>query len=121
MGHETPGTLAVLDATDATLGMPRILIELADGNLGAEAANAVADWLLAAADEEPPSWAVNRAVRIAGQARGQEAPQPPAWRRIVAALVFDTRLQPRFAGARAVAVERRRMRYQAGGTEIDLE
>jgi hypothetical protein len=102
-------------------GMPRILADLANGELGDEEANAVADWLLATADEEPPGWVVNRAVRIAGQAVGRDAPRPSIWRRLVAALVYDNRLQPRVAGARAIAIEHPRLMYQAGGVEIDLE
>jgi hypothetical protein len=104
-----------------TLGMPRILADLADGVLSDEEANDVADWLLATAEEEPPIWVVNRAVRFAGQAVGKEAPRPSIWRRMVAALVYDNRLQPRLAGARAVAIEHPRLMYQAGGVEIDLE
>src|SRR5918998_1768408 len=69
--------------------------------LGDADADAVADWLLVTADEAPPSWVVNRAVRIAGQARSQEVPRPAAWRRLVAALVHDTRPQPRPPGAPA--------------------
>ena len=121
MSDETAGTAAVLDTADAPLGMPRILVELADGRLGDADADAVADWLLATAHEEPPTWAINRAVRIAGQARAHEAPRLSAWRRVVAALVYDSGLHPRPAGARAVAVERRRLLYRAGGTEVDLE
>ena len=103
------------------LGMPRILADLADGELSDEEANAVADWLVTSADEEPPSWVLNRAVRIAGQAVGRDAPRPSIWRRLVAALVYDNRLQPRIAGARAVAADHPRLMYQAGGVEIDLE
>jgi hypothetical protein len=103
------------------LGMPRILVDLADAELDDEAANVVAHWLLVAAEEEPPGWVVNRAVRIAGQAVGQDTPRPSIWRRLVAALVYDNRLQPRVAGARAVAMEHPRLMYQAGGIEIDLE
>ena len=121
MDHRTPHGDAAAAIADATLGMPRILADLADGALGDREANAVADWLLATADEEPPPWLVNRAARIAGRALGREAPRPSAWRRLVAALVYDNRLQPRPAGARAVAVEQRRLLYRAGGTEIDLE
>ena len=111
------------DAADRfeELGMPRILADLADGALSDDEANAVADWLLATADEEPPPWVVNRAVRIAGQAVGKDAPQPSIWRRLVAALVYDNRLQPRIGGARALAIEHPRLMYQAGGVEIDLE
>jgi len=121
MSDETTGTAAGLDAADAPLGMPRILLELAAGRLGDADAVAVADWLLATAHEEPPSWAINRAVRIAGRAHIREVPRPAAWRRLVAALVRDTRLQPRPAGARAGAVAQHRRLYRAGGTEIDLE
>jgi hypothetical protein len=116
---------ATVDETSAAsfeeFGMPRILADLADGALGDEEASAVADWLLATADEPPPGWVVNRAVRIAGQAVGSDAPRPSIWRRLVAALVYDNRLQPRVAGARAVAIEHPRLMYQAGGVEIDLE
>jgi len=103
------------------LGMPRILADLANGDLDEDEANAVADWLMATADEEPPGWVVNRAVRIAGQAVGKDAPRPSIWRKLVAALVYDTRLQPRIAGARAIAIDHPRLMYQAGGVEIDLE
>jgi len=109
-----------LDELD-DVGMPRILADLADGALDDDEANAVADWLLATADEAPPSWVVNRAVRIAGQAVGKDAPRPSIWRHLVAALVYDNRLQPRVAGARAVAIDHPRLMYQAGGIEIDLE
>ena len=102
-------------------GMPRILADLADGALSDDEANAVVNWLLTTADEEPPPWVVNRAVRIAGQAVGKDAPQPSIWRRLVAALVYDNRVQPRVAGARALAIEHPRLMYQAGGVEIDLE
>jgi hypothetical protein len=108
------------DDVDA-LGMPRILADLADGALDDDEANAVADWLMATADEEPASWLVNRAVRIAGQAVGQDAPRPSIWRKLVAALVYDNRVQPRMVGARAVAFDHPRLMYQAGGVEIDLE
>jgi hypothetical protein len=111
------------DAADRfeELGMPRILADLADGARSDDEANAVTEWLLTTADEEPPPWVVNRAVRIAGQAVGKDAPQPSIWRRLVAALVYDNRLQSRVAGARALAIEHPRLMYQAGGVEIDLE
>jgi hypothetical protein len=121
MDRETPYASTPHAVIDAVPVMPRILADLADGSLDDEDANAVAAWLLATADEEPPSWMVNRAVRIVGQVIGHEAPRPSAWRRLVAALVHDTRLQPRLAGARAVGLEQHRLLYQAGGTKIDLE
>src|ERR1044071_8603550 len=39
------------DVDDLDLSMPRILADLADGALGDDEANAVADWLMATADE----------------------------------------------------------------------
>jgi hypothetical protein len=121
MDEQTACTAAVLDTLDTPFRMPRILVDLADGALTDEDAVAVADWLLATADEEPPSWVVNRAVRVVGQARAHEAPPPSIWRRLVAALVHDNHARPRLAGARAAALERHRLLYQAGETEIDLE
>jgi hypothetical protein len=118
--NDTAVDKAGVDEIDE-VGMPRILADLADGILNDEEANDVADWLMATAEEEPPSWVVNRAVRIAGQAVGKDAPRPSIWRRLVAALVYDNRLQPRLSGARAVAIEHPRLMYQAGGVEIDLE
>jgi hypothetical protein len=118
--NDTAVDKAGVDEIDE-VGMPRILADLADGILNDEEANDVADWLMATAEEEPPSWIVNRAVRIAGQAVGKDAPRPSIWRRLVAALVYDNRLQPRLSGARAVAIEHPRLMYQAGGVEIDLE
>ena len=56
------------------LGMPRILADLAEGALDDDEANAVVGWLMVTTDEEPPSWIVNRAVRIASQSVGQDAP-----------------------------------------------
>jgi hypothetical protein len=110
-----------VDESGFVLGMPRVLSDLADGKLGSAETDAVVDWLNASADEEPPHWLVNRAVRVAGQAMGKDAPRPAIWRRLVAALIYDNRLQPRITGARSVALENPRLMYQAGGVEIDLE
>lgn len=110
-----------VDESGFVLGMPRVLSDLADGKLNSAETDAVVDWLNASADEEPPHWLVNRAVRVAGQAVGKDAPRPAIWRRLVAALIYDNRLQPRISGARSVALENPRLMYQAGGVEIDLE
>ena len=103
------------------LGMPRILADLAAGALDEDEANAVAAWLVATADEVPSSWDVNRAVRIAGQAVGQDEPRPSTWRRLVATLAYDNRYRPAPVGARGVTMDQPRLMYQAGGVEIDLE
>ena len=113
--------LDVEDEAPDPVGMPRILLDLADGRLDAVEAEAVVDWLQAVEETEPPPWVVNRAVRIARQAEAGRPARPAAWRRLVATLVYDNRLEPRRAGARAVALDRPRLLYQAGGIEIDLE
>ena len=99
----------------------RILEDLADGRLAEEEADAVVAWATAAGLEDVPPWVVNRAVRIARQASAQQAPRPTPWRRLVAALVYDNRLQPRPVGARSLDQGAPRLRYEAGGVEIDLE
>ena len=102
-------------------GMPRILQDLADGRLNDGEVDAVVTWLQASEEPEPPAWVVNRAVRIGRQAEEGRQARTAMWRRLVAALVYDNRLQPRAAGARAVGLEQLRLMYQAGGIEIDLE
>ena len=109
------------DWRDDELHVPRVLRDLADGRLSDAEADTVVAWLEAGGLEEAPTWVVNRAVRIAGQALGGDAPRPAMWRRLVAALVFDNRLQPRMAGARSVGLDHPRLMYEAGGIEIDLE
>ena len=111
------------DELDDELGMPRALRDLAEGRLSDAEADTVVAWLAASGLEEAPPWVVNRAVRIAGQALGGDAPRPAMWRRLVAALVYDNRVQPRLARARdrSVGLEHPRLMYEAGGIEIDLE
>ena len=109
------------DELDEALGVPRILRDLAEGRLTDAEADTVVAWFEAAGLEEAPPWVVNRAVRIAGQVLGGDAPRPAMWRRLVAALIYDNRLQPRLAGARSVGLEHPRLMYEAGGIEIDLE
>lgn len=121
MDDQTVHGYSAAEVSDRGFGMPRILADLADGKLSDSEAAAVGDWLLATTDEAAPVWLVNRAVRIAGRPLVQQAPRPSIWRRLVAALVCDTHLQPRPVGARAVAVEPRRLLYRVGSTEIDLE
>jgi hypothetical protein len=106
---------------DRGVGAPRILDDLADGHLTDDQVDAVVAWITAEGLDEVPPWVVNRAVRIAREASAQVAPRPAMWRRLVAALVSDTRLQPRPAGARSVGLDHPRLLYAAGGVEIDLE
>jgi len=113
--------MRVIDEAVEPIGMPRILSDLADGRLDLAETEAVVDWLRASGEDEPPAWVVNRAVRIPRQATGGRKSRPAVWRRLVAALVYDNRLQPRAAGARAITFDQPRLMYQAGGVEIDLE
>src|SRR6266511_1623897 len=114
---ETPQDEKTTDPVE----MPRILIDLAQGRLDGTETEAVVSWLGKSAEPEPAPWLVNRAVRIPRQAAGDRPARPAAWRRLVAALVYDNRRPPRLAGARAVGAEQPRLRYQAAGIEIDLE
>lgn len=116
LDHESGG-----GELDEELHVPRALHDLAEGRLTEAEADTVVAWLETGGLEEAPPWVVNRAVRIAGQALGGEAPRPAMWRRLVAALVYDNRLQPRLAGARSVGLDHPRLMYEAGGIEIDLE
>jgi len=51
----------------------------------------------------------------------QGAPASSAWRRVVAALIYDSQQHRRIAGARSVLMPRRRLLFEAAGVEIDLE
>ena len=102
-------------------GIPRILGDLAEGCLTPTEADAVVAWLVAAGLEDTPPWVVSRAVRIAGRGRIAPAARPAPQRWLAAVLVHDTRLRPRLAGARALDVDRPRLRYEADLVEIDLE
>ncbi len=106
---------------DGGLGVPRILDDLADGRLADDEVDAVVAWIGAEGLEDVPPWVLNRAVRIAGHAVATEPPRPTLWRRLVATLICDTRLQVRTAGARSVDLDRPRLLYAAGGVEVDLE
>jgi hypothetical protein len=101
-------------------GVPRILLDLAEGRLDPGEVDAVLGWLRASA-EEPPPWVVNRAARIARQAAAVRPARPRLLQRLTAALVYDNRRQLRPAGARAAGAEPPRLRYRAGGLEVDLE
>jgi hypothetical protein len=116
---------AISTEGDSRFSTPRILEDLADGRLSEEETDGVVAWLTAAGLEDVPTWVVNRAVRIAAQAGAAEPPRATIWRRLIAALVYDTRLHPRAPGARARGgaggTEPPRLCYAAGGVEIDLE
>jgi hypothetical protein len=102
-------------------GIPRILSDLADGHLTGSEIAAVVAWLEPAALESVPARIVNRAVRIACRARVGQSPRSARLGRLMAVLVYDTRLRPRPAGARGVGPGHRRLLYEADLVEIDLE
>jgi len=52
-------------ALASVLGIPRIMHDLAEGDLSEEEAATVARWLVAAGDEEPSTEVVKRAASIA--------------------------------------------------------
>ena len=107
-------------AADMVAGMPRVVADLAEERLDGEETDAVVAWLRASGDQPPP-WVIDRAVRIGRPAREGRRARPTLWRRVAAALVFDSRVQALPAGARAVGIDQLRLLYQAGAIEIDLE
>lgn len=103
-------------------GIPRVLADLADGRLDDADTEAVLAWLQTAGALKPPApWLVNRAVRIGRQPVGSRRGRPTLWRRVVATLLRDTRLEARATGARALGPQPTRLLYQAGRVEVDLE
>lgn len=69
--------------------------------------------------EEPPPWVLQRAFRIARQTR--ELPRPGLVRRVVAQLLYDSRLQPAPKGVRGSDAVERRLLYQGEAVGVDLE
>jgi hypothetical protein len=105
--------------------LPRLLIDLAESRLDGPEVEAVELWLRAEGLSEPPPWVLRRAERIVSQrARARAGPRPAlasAARRILAALAFDSSVQPQFAGLRASNTHVRRLLFQAESVEVDLE
>ena len=119
MRDDSPGKL-----TDppAMIGMPAMLNKLADGRLDEAGMETVLAALWAAGEADPPpSWVVNRAVRIGRQSVEQTPTYPKLWRRVVATLVCDSRLQLRAAGVRGIGGEPTRVLYAADDVLVDLE
>ena len=72
--------------------------------------------------EEPPTWVVQRAIRIARKVR--EFPQPGLpgrVRRVVAQLLYDSWVQPAPLGVRGSERGARRLLYQGETVGVDLE
>jgi hypothetical protein len=116
----------MMDRNDAAApDPPRVLIDLAEERLDPSEIEAVELWLGADGLTPPPPWVLRRAERIARQRPRPRpslaAPRTAVARRIIAALTFDSALQPRFAGLRASGTHVRRLLFQAENVEVDLE
>jgi hypothetical protein len=103
----------------------QLLVDLGQGRL--EPAEVEALEFLLRADEliAAPPWVQRRAERIARQRQPSRQRPPANWpasvRRVVATLAFDSRVQPQFAGLRAVQTHVRRLLFQTENVEVDLE
>ncbi|MDP8921278.1 MAG: hypothetical protein M3O34_00125 [Chloroflexota bacterium] len=58
------------------VGVPRLLLDLADGLLSDGEADTVVAWLVTLGLETVPPWVVNRDTRIAGQSQAGVVPRP---------------------------------------------
>src|SRR6266516_16064 len=97
----------------------RLLIDLGEGRLEPDEVETLELCLGADGLTPPPPWVQRRAERIARQR--QPIRWPSGARRLVAALAFDSRVQPQFAGLRAIPTHVRRLLFQAENIEVDLE
>jgi hypothetical protein len=107
------------DSGAPTAWPARLLIDLGEGRLKPDEVETMELCLRADGLTPPPPWVQRRAERIARQR------QPIRWpsnaRRLLAALAFDSRVQPQFVGLRAVQTRVRRLLFQAENIEVDLE
>ncbi|MBI2912161.1 MAG: carboxypeptidase regulatory-like domain-containing protein [Chloroflexi bacterium] len=72
--------------------------------------------------EEPPTWVLQRAIRIARKIREFPRPGLPGRvRRVVAQLLYDSQLQPAPTGVRGSERGARRLLYQGDAVGVDLE
>ena len=97
----------------------RLLMDLGAGRLEPDEVETLELLLRADGLTSPPPWVRRRAERIARQ--HQPIRWPSTARRLVAALAFDSRVQPQFAGLRAIPTHVRRLLFQAENIEVDLE
>jgi hypothetical protein len=117
------------------------LADLAEGRLTADEARRVHERLAASPDaagdaawlaralalmraddgEDAPLWVVARAARLVRQPRAAPAlDDRPAWRRVVAALVFDSAATAPAFGVRSGGAAARQLLYQGGEVDLDL-
>ena len=101
----------------------QLLVDLAEERLGLAEVEALELMFQAEGLDEPPPWVLRRAERIAAQRATPR--QRESWttsaRRFVAALMFDSQVNPQFAGLRATRTQVRRLLFQAENIEVDLE
>lgn len=101
-------------------GVPwELLRRLGEGRLTQEELDAIMPMFLGE-PIEPPSWFVARAATLPRQAK-MRAQRPRFIVRLLASLSFDSALQSRVAGVRAVASSSRRIIYHVQSLEVDLE
>jgi hypothetical protein len=116
----------MMDNSDALpAGPTRLLLDLGKERLDPAEVETLEFLLRADGLIAPPPWVQRRAERIARQRlpiRQRRAIEWPDFaRRLVAALAFDSRVQPQFVGLRAVPTHVRRLLFQAEDIEVDLE
>ena len=68
---------------------------------------------------EPPAWVLNRAFKVF-EKQNKLAKIARAATKLVAALIFDSGVQPTFAMARSGATQGRQLLYRAGDFSIDI-
>jgi hypothetical protein len=116
----------MMDHSDALpAGPTRLLLDLGKERLDLAEVETLEFLLRADGLTAPPPWVQRRAERIARQhlplRQRRSINWPNAARRLVAALAFDSRVQPQFVGLRAVPTHVRRLLFQAEDIEVDLE
>ncbi len=100
----------------------RLLEAVAEGRADALELELFEQALRADGLEEPPIWVLQRAIRIARKVREfPQAAQPGLVRRVVAQLLYDSRLQPAPMGVRGAELAERRLLYQGEAVGVDIE
>ena len=112
-------------ASERSPGPPRLLMDLALDELDDGEAEMAELLLRADGLTKPPPWVLRRDERIARRYQSTRSPHrstwDSGWRRTVASIAFDSRVQPQFAGLRAGLAQVRRLLFQAENLEVDLE
>src|SRR5438046_8857213 len=108
-----------MNQSDCVQDQPaRLLLDLGQDRLATEDVEALEVWLRAEGLTAPPAWVRQRAERIAYDR--PRSSWPAIARRLVAALVFDSRAQPQFVGLRAAQTHIRRLLFPAHNIDVNL-